>query len=142
MDDTTIRPYALAQGTGWTYNFGVDFVVKVGELGQGRRLAVVEYTTRAGEEPPDHTHDTEDEFFYVLSGELEFRCGTERFEVAGGGCVFLPRGIEHGYEIKSAGEVQLLAITAPAPQAAASGWGGFVADFEQEAELRISPPEG
>ncbi len=27
-------------------------LVKVGELGQDRRLAVVEYTTRTGEEPP------------------------------------------------------------------------------------------
>jgi hypothetical protein len=62
MSETPAAPYALPAGQGWTYNpgpgwtntFDVDFVVKVGEQGQGRRLAIVEYTTRAGQEPPDH----------------------------------------------------------------------------------------
>ena len=129
-------PYALPAGGGATYRFGVDFVVKAGELGQGRRVAVVEYTTKAGEEPGNHTHDTEDEMFYVQRGELTFQCGGERFDVAEGGFVFLPRGIEHGYEIRSEGEVRLLAVTAPAPADGASrGWGGFVADFETDGEL-------
>lgn len=139
MDETTVRPYALRAGEGQTYRFGplgVDFVVKVGEQSQGRRLAVFEYTTQAGQEPPDHTHATEDEIFYVLRGEAAFRCGTERFEVAEDGCVFLPRGIEHGYRITSAGEARLLVITAPAPGNGIRGWDGFVGRFEQAAPLR------
>jgi quercetin dioxygenase-like cupin family protein len=148
MSEPTTVPYALEAGQGWTYNarpgwtynFDVDFVVKVGEQGQGRRLAVVEYTTRAGEEPPDHTHATEDEIFYVLQGAVAFRCGNDRFEVTDGGCVFLPRGIEHGYQIKTDGDVKLLVITAPAPDDEAHGWGGFVADFEREWVLRDKPP--
>jgi quercetin dioxygenase-like cupin family protein len=127
-------------GRAGTTNFDVDFVVKVGEQGQARRLAVVEYSTRAGEEPPDHTHAMEDEIFCVLQGAVAFRCGDDRFEVADGGCVFLPRGIEHGYQIKSDGDVKLLAVTAPAPDDRVQGWGGFVADFEREWELRDSPP--
>jgi mannose-6-phosphate isomerase-like protein (cupin superfamily) len=79
-------------GPGWTYNFDVDFAVKAGEQGQGRRLAIAEYATRAGQEPPDHTHATEDEIFCVLQGAVALRCGDDRFEVAGGGCVFRPRG--------------------------------------------------
>lgn len=143
MDVPPIRPYALQAGQGWTYSFaelGVDFVVKVGEQGQGRRLAVAEFTTRAGEEPPDHTHATEDEFFYVLDGTVAFRCGDSRFEVSGGGCVFLPRGIEHGYQINSDGDVRLLVVTAPAPDNGVRGWGGFFGDREREAELRDRPP--
>ena len=148
MSDTPVAPYALRAGQGWTYNagpgwtysFDVDFVVKVGEQGQGRRLAIVEYTTRAGEEPPDHTHAPEDEIFYVLEGAVAFRCGDDRFEAAVGGCVFLPRGIEHGYQIKSDGDVKLLVVTAPAPDDGVRGWGGFVADFEREWDLRDRPP--
>lgn len=42
-----------------------------------RRVALVEYTTRSREEPPDHIHTTEDEIFYVLQGALPFKCGDE-----------------------------------------------------------------
>jgi quercetin dioxygenase-like cupin family protein len=137
MQNGKAGPYALKAGAGSTYSFGVDFVVKVGEVGQGRRVAVVEYTTRAGEEPDDHTHGTEDEMFYVEQGALTFRCGGETFDVQDGGFVFLPRGIEHGYTIRSADDVRLLVVTAPAPaEGAKVGWGGFVADFETEGEPR------
>ena len=140
MEQRRVRPYALKAGEGWTYNYGIDFVVKAGELGQGRRLAIIEYTTRIGEEPSDHTHKTEDEIFYVLQGALTFRCGDDDFEVADGGFIFLPRGIKHGYRIRSAGDVRLLVVTSPAQEDAVGGWGGFVADFEAQGELRSSPP--
>ena len=140
MEGERIRPYALKAGQGWTYNFGIDFTVKAGEVGKGRRVAVVEYTTRAGEEPPDHTHTTEDEIFYVLQGDLTFRCGDDAFEMEDGGFIFLPRGIEHGYRIRSESDVRLLVVTSPAQEDAAGGWGGFVADFEAQGELRGSPP--
>ncbi len=73
MKHGQLRPYSLKAGEGWTYNYGIDFTVKAGELAPGPRIAFVEYTTRAGEEPPDHTHATEDEIFYVLKGDLTFR---------------------------------------------------------------------
>ena len=142
MTDAT-GPLALPAGQGWTYRFaelGIDFVVKVGEQRQGRRLAVFELTTRAGEEPPVHTHATEDETFYVLGGEVAFRCGDDRFDVTDGGCVFLPRGIPHGYEIKSQDGARLLVITTPAPDDGVPGWGGFVGSFERHSELRNGPP--
>jgi quercetin dioxygenase-like cupin family protein len=103
MEKAAAQPYSLQAGDGWTYNIGIDLTAKVRELGEGRRVAVMEYTTRAGEEPGDHTHATEDEMFYVLRGAVTFRCGGKTFEVADGGFVFLPRGIEHGYQIRSAG---------------------------------------
>jgi quercetin dioxygenase-like cupin family protein len=136
-----MRPYALKAGAGWTYHSGIDFTVKAGELGQGRRMAVIEYTTRRGEEPPDHTHPTEDEIFYVLRGALTFRCGEDLFEVDDGGFVCLPRGIPHGYTIRSDGDVRLLVMTSPAQEDAIGGWGGFVADIEATGELRATPPE-
>ena len=140
MENGPMRPYALKAGEGWTYNYGIDFTVKAGELGSAPRLAFVEYTTRAGEEPPDHTHATEDEIFYVLKGDLTFRCGDDTFELTDGGFIFLPRGIEHGYRIRGEGPVSLLIVTSPAQGAAAGGWGGFVADVETQGELRASPP--
>lgn len=122
--------YALAPGDGPVHNLGVDFELKVSELTSGAGAAVAEYVTRKGEEPHDHVHPHEDEMFYVLDGRLVFRCGGVRHEVARGGFMFLPRGIEHGYDILSDGDVRLLVITAP-PRDDAGGWHGFLGDVEQ-----------
>ena len=138
METAAIRPYALNAGEGWTYNYGKDFTadgiditVKAGELRHGRRVACIEYSTRSGEEPPAHTHGTEDEMFFVLKGALTFRCGGHTFDVEDGGFVFLPRGLEHGYTIRSDAEVRLLVVTSPAQDGTPQAWGGFVADVEQ-----------
>lgn len=135
-----IRPYALKAGEGWTYRFGVDFTVKTGEA-RGGGAAVLEYETRSGEEPPDHTHGTEDEMFYVLEGAITFRCGGESFDLEQGGFIFLPHGIEHGYTIPGGDPVRLLVVTAPAREGSGRGWGGFVADMELgQGELLTKPP--
>jgi quercetin dioxygenase-like cupin family protein len=125
-----LQPYALAAGEGWTYRFEIDFTVKAGEVQGGSGAAVLEYATRKGEEPPDHTHETEDEMFYVLEGAVNFRCGGRVFELQTGGFVFLPCGIEHGYTIQSNESVRLLVITHPVRPGMAGGWAGFVADLE------------
>lgn len=133
-----MKAYALQSGQGWTYRDGIDFTVKAGERQTTNGAAVIEYHTREGEEPPEHSHPTEDEMFYVLEGALTFRCGNQSFEVESGGFVFLPRGVEHGYTIRSDGPVRLLVVTAP-PRDRSDGWGGFVGDFESRGELVGEP---
>jgi quercetin dioxygenase-like cupin family protein len=129
-----MAPYALRAGEGWTFNYGIPHTVKIGELAHGRGAGVFEYLTRKGEEPPEHTHMTEDEIFYVLEGEVTFHCGGEDLPASTGSFIFLPRGIRHGYTIKSAGEVRLLAITFPTIDVAGKGWGGYLADVESQGE--------
>jgi len=136
-----MKPYALKAGEGWTYRYGIDFTVKAGELNPGRGASFTEYTTRKGEEPPDHTHPTEDEIFYVLEGELMFRCGGETFDVGAGGLIYLPQGIEHGYTIRSDGSVRLIAVAFPTRAAAGVGWGGFIADVEAQGEPVAKPEQ-
>ena len=134
-----MKPYMLQAGEGWTYHYGIDHTVKASELQFGRGAAVIEYTTRQGEEPPDHTHPTEDELFYVLSGALTFHCGGETFEVGTGGFIYLPQGIEHGYTIGNDAPVRLLVVTFPT-QTLQNGWGGYAADVEGQGELVAEPP--
>lgn len=136
-----MHPYALKSGEGWTYRYDIDFTVKAGELHPGRGATFTEYTTRKGEEPPNHTHPTEDELFYVLDGDLTFFCGGESFDVSSGGFVYLPQGIEHGYTIHSDGSVRLLAVTFPI-RPPGEGWGGYIADVEGQGELIAQPPTG
>jgi quercetin dioxygenase-like cupin family protein len=130
-----MRPYALNRGEGRTYRYDINFTIKAGELEPGRGATFVEYTTAKGEEPPDHTHPTEDEIFYVLEGDLTFRCGGDSFDVGPEGFVYLPRAIEHGYTIRSVGRARLIVITFPTREPAGQGWGGFVADLESQGEL-------
>ncbi|MCB9134812.1 MAG: cupin domain-containing protein [Anaerolineales bacterium] len=134
-------PYALSPDEGWTYNFGINFTVKASEIAPESGVAVLEYTTQKGEEPPDHTHRTEDEIFYVLEGSVTFRCGEKTFDVEQGGFIFLPRGIKHGYTLRGDGLVRLLVITAPVREGANGGWGGFVSDMELGQGELISSPE-
>ena len=136
-----IKPYALQAGEGWTYRFGIDFTVKASEIQPENGAAFMEYVTKKGEEPPSHTHQTEDEMFYVLEGSITFRCGEATFDLEKGGFIFLPAGISHGYTIRSEDPVRLIVVTAPLREGSSRGWGGFVADMETgQGELITKPP--
>ncbi len=135
-----MQAYALNSGEGWVYRYGVDFVVKAGEVQAGRSAAFLEYVTQQGEEPPPHTHPAEDEMFYVLEGSLTFQCGEEGFDLEKGGFIFLPHGIQHGYEIRSPEPVRLIVVTAPVREAESGGWGGFVSDLELSQGQLIAEP--
>jgi quercetin dioxygenase-like cupin family protein len=135
------QPYTRKEGEGWTYRYGIDFTVKAGEVQEGSSMTFVEYVTRKGEEPPPHTHESENEIFYVLEGALTFHCGEESFEVEKGGFIYLPHGIEHGYTIRNDDPVRLIFITSPVRAGAGGGWGGFVADLESGQGELVSTPE-
>jgi quercetin dioxygenase-like cupin family protein len=136
-----IQPYALQAGEGWTYRFWIDFTVKAGEVQNGNGAAFTEYVTRKGEEPPSHTHHTEDEMFYVIEGSITFRCGAATFDLEKGGFIFLPSGIEHGYTIRGEAPARLIVVTSPIREGTSGGWGGFIADMESgQGELIAKPP--
>ena len=56
---------------------------------------------RRGTEPPPHVHSREDEFIYVLSGDMRVYVDGEVFRVVAGECVFLPRQRAHAWLITS-----------------------------------------
>ena len=139
--DSQMQPYALKAGEGWTDRFGIDFTVKAGEVQEGSGTAFLEYVTRKGDEPPNHIHETEDEMFYVLEGAITFRCGEETFDLEKGGFIFLPRGIQHGYSIRSEEPVWLIVVTSPVREGSSGGGGGFVADMELGQGELIAKPQ-
>jgi mannose-6-phosphate isomerase-like protein (cupin superfamily) len=55
------------------------------------------FKVRPGTEPPPHVHSREDEFFYILSGEMTFYVEGEVFTVTAGECMFLPRLKPHAF---------------------------------------------
>lgn len=48
-----------------------------------------------------HRHTREDELFYVIEGTVLFQRDTERIEAPAGTSVWLPRGIPHGFALRS-----------------------------------------
>ena len=67
---------------------------------------------RRGTEPPPHVHSREDEFFYVLSGEMKVYVEGEVFVVTAGECMFLPRGKPHAFLVTSQ-ELHNIALITP-----------------------------
>src|SRR5262249_2854923 len=67
---------------------------------------------RRGTEPPPHVHSREDEFFYILSGQMNFYVDGEVFSVTSGECMFLPRGVPHAFLVRSE-EVHTITLMTP-----------------------------
>ena len=99
--------------------------------GEGRRLGNVEFLARtadtprfnfqiieiaAGRQLEQHTHDGEDDAFYILEGEMTFFFGDEDEEAVAppGTFVLAPPGVRHGFRNPGPGPVRMLNVHAPA----------------------------
>ena len=80
------------------YMGSVLTVLAKGQETQGR-FAILEVTGRAGNEPPPHYHEWEDEVFYILEGEIGFYVGDKTFTARPGQLVFLPQGKPHAFHV-------------------------------------------
>jgi quercetin dioxygenase-like cupin family protein len=113
---TTREPYSLIRGTGvsevWFFG-GARISVKTGGAQTDGRLYQVHITEQRGSGPPLHIHNTADETFYVIDGELLVFVGVERIEAGPGDFVFGPRGVAHAYVARSE-QAEFLATFAPA----------------------------
>ena len=94
MSATNLRPYhrAVDQNSTIPYYEGAATLLARGEDTGGRFALCLNEVTR-GKEPQPHTHEREDEFYYVLEGEIEAYCGAEVYRVRAGEIVFLPHGM-------------------------------------------------
>jgi len=81
--------------------------------------------------PPLHMHDF-DEAFYVLEGELEIACGSERYRAGVGAFAFLPSGIAHTF--RAIEDSRVLTIAVP------GGFEGFFRGVGRPAEGPAMPP--
>jgi quercetin dioxygenase-like cupin family protein len=108
------------------------FVLATGE-DNGGALAMFEERTPPGGGTPPHVHRREDEYFYVLEGDVEFNVNGIPIRAAAGGHAFAPRNVPHFFTNVGAGESRLLVVAQPA---------GIEKMFEEiHATARPGPPD-
>jgi mannose-6-phosphate isomerase-like protein (cupin superfamily) len=64
----------------------------------GGSLGLFRQTISPKSGPPLHIHKSNDEFFYVISGEFRFQLGARVVSAPVGSFIFVPRGTAHTFE--------------------------------------------
>jgi quercetin dioxygenase-like cupin family protein len=106
---TESTAYILAAGEGEPMSwFDARFNLKASTPSIG----IHEFVIPVGNEPPLHVHSREDEWFYVLEGEVTFHAGDQNLPGSPGSLVSLPRGIPHTFTVES-GTARMLMLNAP-----------------------------
>jgi quercetin dioxygenase-like cupin family protein len=127
-------PIALQQGEGDARWFlGTLVTIKSSGQTTGGRVAVTENWAPKGQGSPLHVHRKEDEWFYVLSGELTFSVDGEVTTATEGSFVYGPRDVPHMFTVTSE-EARFLLVTEPA------GIEDFIRTLSEPAESLALPP--
>ena len=108
----------------WMGGLGVDFKLWGDETGGA--ISIVEHPIDPGRLVPPHLHTQEDEFSYIIEGEIGARIG-DMIVHAGPGCyVIKPRNIPHTFWNAGPKKARLLEIFSPP---------GFERFFQEAAPL-------
>lgn len=134
-DTPRIAPIALTAHEGDARWFlGTLVTIKASSQTTDGRVAVTENLAPRGSGSPLHVHHREDEWFYVVEGELTFWVGGQIITAAAGSFVYGPRDIPHTFLVSS-DTARFLLVTEPA------GFEEFVRALSEPAtELVIPPP--
>ena len=98
----SVAPIALQPGAGDARWFlGALGTIKAAAETTNGQLAVLEFLWPHGSGSPLHVHHNEDEWFYVIEGELTLWVGGQTVTAAAGSFVYGPRGIPHTFAISS-----------------------------------------
>ena len=80
----------------------------------GGHMSVVEFVGPPGDMPPLHLHQTDDEAWYLLEGEMSFFVGEqEQKRIEAGAVAFGPKGVPHTYRVEGSQSARWLAICTP-----------------------------
>jgi quercetin dioxygenase-like cupin family protein len=109
-----VAPIALAPEEGEAlWAFGFLATLKASSETTDGRVAVIEHLGPQGAGSPLHVHHREDEWFYVLDGELTFLVGGEVVNAPAGSFVYGPRDVPHTFIVASE-QARFLLVAEPA----------------------------
>ncbi|TXL72431.1 cupin domain-containing protein [Vineibacter terrae] len=115
-DVTAAMPFVREAAAGATLNvLGVTHIYKATAAETGGSFSLWEAVIPPGAGAPPHTHDHEDESFYVLGGELlvEFDGAPGPHRLGPGGFFFGARGRRHSFRNVGDQPARVLILSAP-----------------------------
>jgi mannose-6-phosphate isomerase-like protein (cupin superfamily) len=110
----TLHPVAAGQDRlGSPHSLGFSsLAIKVATSDTAGNLFVIEHTNlMPGSGPALHLHFSQDEWFYVLGGQVDFSVGGERLTLRTGESVLGPRQVPHTFSATGAPAHLLIAFT-------------------------------
>jgi quercetin dioxygenase-like cupin family protein len=116
--ETTMNAFVLAPQEGRTAQpldvLGVPTLVKIAGADVEGRTAVFHLTVPSMGGPPLHRHHREDEWLYVLEGEITLQIDGERTVAGPGAMAFAGRGTVHAFQNFQKTAARMLVGVAPA----------------------------
>jgi quercetin dioxygenase-like cupin family protein len=97
------------------------------------QYGLIEIVVPAGIGSPWHVHPEEDEWFYVLEGEMTFWVAETRLSLKAGSFAFGPKGVPHTFYADDAGARALVGF-------APMQFEGFLREVGEPAPERVLPP--
>jgi quercetin dioxygenase-like cupin family protein len=130
-----VVPIALAPDGGEAIWFMASLaLIKSDAVTTAGTVSVIEQIAPPGGGSPLHRHTREDEWFYVIEGELTFWVGGQTTRAPAGSFVYGPKGIAHTFQVTSETPARFLLVTEPA------GFEGFVRALGTPAKAMGLPP--
>jgi quercetin dioxygenase-like cupin family protein len=137
---TTISPqraelgYLLDENEGEVFwLLGMLQTIKIGSEDTGGTYGLIEVVVPEGVGPPWHVHPEEDEWFYVLDGELSVWVADTKLSLKAGSFAFAPKGVPHTFYAEAGGAKMLVGF-------APMQFEGFQREVGEPAPERELPP--
>jgi len=130
----TLAPVAHGPGEGeHLWFFGGLTTIKADGADTGGRVVVTEQVAPRGSGSPLHVHHDEDEWFYVVEGELTIWVAGTTVVAGAGAFVYGPRDVPHTFLVSSE-RARFLLVTQ------AAGFEGFIRALGTPAPVAEVPP--
>lgn len=94
--------------------FSAGMLFKVSSADTNGALFVMEHTHLTPGGPPLHLHFQQEEWFYVMAGEVAFQVGDQRISLKAGESVLAPRRIPHTFSSVGPDPARMLIAFCPA----------------------------
>jgi len=126
--------YALDADEGEAFwLLGMLQTIKIGKDDTAGKYGLLEIVVPEGVGSPWHVHPEEDEWFYVLEGELTFWVADTRMSLKAGSFAFGPKNVPHTFYAEAGGAKALVGF-------APMQFEGFQREVGQHAPARVLPP--